>query len=349
MSSNRQHQDNQSICIVRLSAIGDVTHMLPIIHSIQKFRPSARITWVIGKLEYKLVGDLANVEFIQFDKQLGLRAYKQVLTQLEGRSFDILLACQVSLRANILSALIPAKRKIGYDKQRAKDLHSLMINEHIPTADVHVLDSFFQFIEHIGIPHKKLDWSVPIPEDAHEFAKTHIPKHYPIVAISPCSSHPLRNWHAEGYAAVANHAMKKHHAKIILLGGPSKLERDYGEKISALLDQPAINLIGKDTLKKLLAILQRCTVLLTPDSGPAHMATCVNIPVIGLHAASNSHRSGPYLSQNWCVDKYDSAALRYLGKPADQIRWGTKIEKPGVMQLIQAEDVIIKLDHLLKQ
>ncbi len=349
MRSNNSNSGAESICIVRLSAIGDVTHMLPIIHSIQKFRPHTRITWVIGKVEYKLVGDLTNVEFIQFDKSLGLRAYRKVLKQIHGRSFDTLLACQVSLRANILTALISAKRKIGYDKARAKDGHTLVINEAIPAANVHVLDSFFQFIEQLGIAHKNLDWSLPIPEEAHEFAEHVIPDNQPVLAISPCSSHTLRNWHVEGYAAVANYAAKQHHAKIVLLGGFSALEKEFGEKISALLDQPAINLIGKDTLKKLLAVIQRCNVLLTPDSGPAHIATCVNTPVIALHAASNSLRSGPYLSQNWCVDKYAEAASKHLHKSVDEIRWGTKIEQPGVMQLIEAEDVIMKLDQLFKQ
>ena len=348
MNPNHSNIGKESLCIIRLSAIGDVTHMLPIIHSIQKFRPQTQITWIIGKVEHKLVGDLPNVEFIVFDKRLGLGAYSNVLRQLKGRSFDVLLACQVSLRANILTKLIRARRKVGYDKTRAKDCHALVVNETIQPANIHVLDSFFQFIEHIGITHKKLDWSVPIPEDAQQFVEHILPDHQTIVAISPCSSHSLRNWHAEGYATVANHAISKHQAKIILLGGNSDLEKEFGEKISALLTEPAINLIGKDTLKKLLAILQRCTVLLTPDSGPAHMATCVNTPVIALHAATNSMRSGPYLSQQWCVDKYQDATLKYLGKSPREIRWGTKVEKPGVMSLIKTEDVIIKLDQLLE-
>ena len=91
------------------------------------------------------------------------------------------------------------------------------------------------------------------------------------------------------------------------------------------------------------------TVLLTPDSGPAHMATCVNTPVIGLHAASNSQRSGPYLSRRYCVDKYNEAANLFLKKSTDQIKWGTKIEKPDVMDLITADDVIIKLDAIMKE
>lgn len=338
----------ESICIIRLSAIGDVTHMLPVIHSIQKFRPHARITWVIGKIEHKLVGDLPNIEFILFDKKLGIRAYHDILNKIKGRKFDTLLACQVSLRANIITALIPAKRKIGYDKARSKDLHSLVVREHIEPASVHVLDSFFQFIEHIGIVNKTLNWSIPIPTEAIQFAQDHIPQDKPVVAISPCSRHTLRNWDIDGYARVANHAISKHQARIVILGGHSDLEKKISKQIADILQEPAINLVGKDTLKKLLAILQRCTVLITPDSGPAHMATCVNTPVIALHAASNSLRSGPYLSRPNCVDKYNDAAIKYLNKASDQIPWGTKIEKPGVMDLIQPEDVILKLDNLLK-
>lgn len=348
MNSNHQSTDFNSICIVRLSAIGDVTHMLPIIHSIQKFRPGVKITWIIGKTEHKLVGDLENVEFIQFNKRLGIKAYREVLSSLSGRKFDVLLACQVSLRANILSALISAKRKIGYDNSRAKDLHSLVITEKIPEAKVHVLDSFFQFIEHIGIPHKKFDWSLPIPKEAHEFAQMHIPEAKLVLAISPCSSHVLRNWSIQSYVDVANYAIETYNMQIVLLGGMSDLEHEFGEKISAQLKQPPINLIGKDTLKKLLAILQRCTALLTPDSGPAHMATCVNTPVLALHAASNSQRSGPYLSLPWCIDKYAEAAELHFRQSASQIKWGTKIEKSGVMDLIKPEDVIIKLDKLLQ-
>lgn len=348
MSSDIHSTDINSICIVRLSAIGDVTHMLPIIHSIQKFRPATKITWIIGTTEYKLVGDLPGVDFIRFNKRLGIKAYREVLKLLRGQKFDILLACQVSLRANILSALISAKRKIGYDKARSKDLHSFVVNEQIKPAQVHVLDSFFQFIEHIGISHKKLDWSLPISDADHQFARQHIPDDQPVLAISPCSSHALRNWNVDSYVKVANYAIEHHHMHIVLLGGNSEQEKQFGDSIYTQLNSQAINLIGKDTLKQLLAILQRCTALLTPDSGPAHMATCVNTPVLALHAASNSLRSGPYLSLPWCIDKYSDAAKLHLGKSVEQLKWGTKIEKPGVMDLIKPEDVIIKLDKLLK-
>ena len=96
-----------------------------------------------------------------------------------------------------------------------------------------------------------------------------------------------------------------------------------------------------------LATLERATILISPDSGPAHMASTVGTPVIGLYAATNPARSGPYLSRQWCVDKYDAAARMVYGKPANELPWTTKIERPGVMDLITPEDVIRKLHSVL--
>ena len=113
------------------------------------------------------------------------------------------------------------------------------------------------------------------------------------------------------------------------------------------MQQPVENNIGQDTLLQLLATLGTRDDLLTPDSGPAHMASAVGTPVIGLYAATNPARSGPYLSRQWCVDKYDVAARRLLGKPAHELPWTTKIERPGVMDLITPDEVIRKLHAVL--
>jgi len=79
------------------------------------------------------------------------------------------------------------------------------------------------------------------------------------------------------------------------------------------------------------------------------MATAVSTPVIGLYAATNPERSGPYLSRSWCLNKYDEAARKFLGRPANEIPWTTKIEKAGVMDLITPADVIRKLDKFMAQ
>ena len=121
-----------------------------------------------------------------------------------------------------------------------------------------------------------------------------------------------------------------------------------GDAIAKVVSVPIINQISKDTLPDMLALLARATALLAPDSGPAHMATMVGTPVIGLYAATNPARSGPYLSRQWCVDRYDEAARTFCGRPANELAWTRKIEVPGVMELIPAAAVCAKLDDLLR-
>ena len=121
-----------------------------------------------------------------------------------------------------------------------------------------------------------------------------------------------------------------------------------GDEILSLMSEPVIDLIGKDTIKRLLALIQQATAIITPDSGPAHMATCFGTPVLGLYAASNPERSGPYLSRGTVVDRYNVATLQFLNKSADQLRSGEKVEKPGAMDLISVEHVYEKLDDILR-
>ena len=338
-----------SVCILRLSAIGDTCHVLPVIRTLQRAWPDARFTWIIGKLEAKLLGHLPDIEFIVVDKKSGtLAARRKLKAALRGRRFDVLMHMQLSMRASVLSTAIPATIKLGFDRSRARELQWWFTNQRIAlAARQHVMDSLFGFAEKFDVYDKVLRWDIPIPDAAREYAQRLIPEPGNTLIISPCSSHRLRNWRPEYYAEVADYAIASLGMRVILCGGPSDIERRTGEAIVARMKHGCENAIGKDTLLQLLATLERATALITPDSGPAHMGTTVGTAVIGLYAATNPARSGPYLSRQWCVDKYDVAARRLLGRPAAELPWTTKIERPGVMDLITPDDVIKKLHALL--
>jgi len=166
----------------------------------------------------------------------------------------------------------------------------------------------------------------------------------PVLMISPCSSHVRRNWYADRYAAVANHAVQRGW-QVVLCGGRSELERSMADAIQAQLQTPALDLVGKDTLKQLPALLARANLVMTPDSGPMHIANAMGTKVLGLHAASNPNRSGPYSDRRYCVDRYDDAARKYLAKQAADLKWGTKIEFDDVMELITVEDGIAAFER----
>jgi len=333
-----------SLCLLRTSAIGDVTHVVPLVRTLQAAWPETRLYWIVGTLERRLVGDLPGVDFVGFDKGKGLAGMREVWAALRGRRFDALLQMQVALRSNLLSLGIRADRRIGYDRARSKDLHGLVIGERIPArSGEHVLDAIGSFCEPLGLKQTTVRWDIPVPGEAHAWAAAQLPGDAPTLLVSPSSSHPLRNWRAERYAAVIDHAAARGW-RTALVGGPSPGERAMADAVLAACTSAPLDLTGKDTLKKLLALLGRAQLLLTPDSGPMHMANAVGTKVLGLHAASNPQRSGPYSDRRWCVDKYDQAARRYLHKPAGEIPWGSKIEYPGVMDLIAVDDAIERFE-----
>lgn len=335
-----------SLCILRLSAIGDVTHVLPVVLSLQEQVPQLRITWVIGKLEAKLVGDLPGVEFIVFDKKAGWRAYLALRRQLRGRRFDALLHMQVAFRANLAAAMIPARLRVGYDRARSKDLHSLFINRRIPAAaEQHVRDCLASFLEPLGLAPAPPRWHIPLTEDDHHFARQQLrPQRYNLV-ISPCASHPLRNWRAEHYAAVADYAAQRYQANVMLVGSPAPAEQQMCQAIADAMTQPVSNLCGQDTLKQLTALLAGADLLIAPDTGPSHIASAMGTDVLGLYAASNPARSGPYHSRQWCVDRYQQALEKFRGKTVKQVRWGAKTEFEGAMDLIEVDAVKAMVDN----
>jgi heptosyltransferase I len=132
---------------------------------------------------------------------------------------------------------------------------------------------------------------------------------------------------------------------VVLCGGRSELERQTADAIIAAMRAPALDLVGKDTLKQLPALLARADLVMTPDSGPMHIANAMGTAVLGLHAASNPRRSGPYSSVRYCVDRYDDAARRYKGRPAAELKWGAKIEHDGVMALVTVDDGIAAFER----
>ncbi|MDX1572221.1 MAG: glycosyltransferase family 9 protein, partial [Xanthomonadales bacterium] len=282
-----------SICLLRLSALGDVTHVLPVVSAIRSHWPECRITWIIARLERKLLEGLPGVEFVTFDKSRGLAAYRDLRRELGG-PFDALLHMQLSFRANLAAWQVRAARRIGYDRKRSRELHGLRLTDRIDwKPGQHVLDSLADFLGPLGITSVDRRWQIPVSDEDRAFASEHLDPDRPALIICPCSSHRLRNWLPERYAAAADHAVDRGF-QVVLCGGPSDFEREFARKICAAAMKKPLDLTGQDTLKQLAAILEAADVVLAPDTGPAHIANAMGTPVIGLYAATDPKRSGPY-------------------------------------------------------
>src|SRR5882672_9784099 len=195
----------QQVCLLRLSAIGDTCHALAALRAFQSAWPQTKVTWIIGKLEAKLMGAiLPEIEFITFDKSATLEQLWRLRGVLRARRFDLLLHMQLSFRASLVASLVRAPIKLGFDRARARELQWWFTNAQIaPAVREHVLDSFMGFARACGVETAAPRWDVSIPEDALEYARGIVPDDRPTLVISPCSSHTARNWPAARYAAVA--------------------------------------------------------------------------------------------------------------------------------------------------
>lgn len=338
--------------MLRLSALGDVCNLVPTVRALQRQWPEARITWIVGKAEHSLLAGLSGVELVVYDKRSGLAGMRALWRELGDTRFDVLLHMQQALRASVLSLGLKADVRVGYDKARAKDAQHWFTHRQLaPHPRAHVLESFLDFARLLGVEDLSLAWDLPIPAAAREEALT-LTREAPYLLMSPCANPRLRNfrnWSAEGYATVVQHAWQQHGLKTVLTGGGSTQEREMGARIQALCpDESVIDAIGGTSLKGLLALIDAARAVIAPDSGPVHMANALNTPTVGLYATTNPDRAAPYRWREFVVNRYPEAVRTYLHKDPETIPWGQRVRHPDAMSLIHADDVIERLEVVLQ-
>ncbi|HDV7284459.1 TPA: glycosyltransferase family 9 protein [Mannheimia haemolytica] len=341
------HNKLLSICILRLSAIGDVCHTLAVIQAIQRKYPSAEITWIIGKTEAYLIKDIPNVHLIPYDKKTGWKGIFTLWRELSHKRFDFLLNLQTAFRASILSFGIKAKKKIGFNQDRAREMQWLFTNQKVEMADSpHVLDGQMMFAKAIGVTDLSAQWNLPISEQDLVYAKQFIDPNKKNVLIAPCSSKKEKDWLPERYAEIANWLIEQG-VNVLIAGSPSTYEMGTANRIQQFAPQ-SVNIAGKTTLKQLAGVIREVDLVISSDSGPAHIATTQHTPVIGLYAIHNPRRTGPYNDLDKVVSVYDEAILQSYGKPWQQLAWATKAKGKNWMEKITVESVKQKVVETLK-
>ena len=348
------HENANHICILRLSALGDCCHALGAINHLKKAMPNSKITWVIGKSEYQLFKDIEDIDFHVVDKTNLMRAMLETRRALRGRIFDVLLNMHASMSANLISMMISSERKIGFDKERSRDKQHLFCNEFIPAKkNQHVADGMADFVNHLTNDNSPPLWEPLNLNPEEDEIKKYIDENKVTCLMSPCSSQRYgkkynRSWPIENFIEVIEYLLGQKNIQVIITGGLSETEVEYSKKIdSEDFNEDFVNLIGKTSIRGMAAIIKHSQFVISPDSGPAHIGTVMDKPVIGLYAMSNLNRSGPYYSGKWTINKYPEALEAFEGKNIESSKWGQKVKDPEAMQLIKVSDVISKIDEVI--
>ncbi len=306
----------REICIVMLSAIGDAVHVLPVANALKRAWPTSRITWVIQPVPHLLVKDHPAIDdFVLFRRRRGLEAWEgfaELRRAVRERRFDLLIGLQVYFKAGLITALVPAAMKLGFDRRRARDMNWLFTNRRIPAHEPqHVQDQYFEFVRWLGIDPEPVAWNLRLSEGEREAQAAFFERlGGPACAVVVGTSKPRKNWTPDGYARVLEEIERTHGLRPVLVGGPSAIERSLADAVLERTRADVVDTLGDD-LRRLVWIVEGSALTLSPDTGPLHISRAVGTPVVGLFGYTNPKRTGPYRAyEDLVVDGY----ARYPGE-----------------------------------
>jgi heptosyltransferase I len=326
-----------SICIVMMSAVGDAVHVLPVINALKRANPRTRVTWVLQPGPAALVRGHRSVdEIVIFDRAKGLTAFADVARDLAKRRFDLVINLQVYFKAGIVTALTHAPLKLGFDRARARDFNWLFTNKKIPASPVkHVQDQYFEFLAALGVSPEPLEWDLgPWPSEREWQRNFRASIQRPIASIVIATSKPEKDWFPERWAAVADALDEQFGMQVVLVGGKSERELAAERIVMDKAKNKPRSELGSG-LRNLVSILDASALVLSPDTGPLHIAVALGRPVISLIGFTNPKRTGPYRRfQDLIVDAYGDAGENY---PISMEN------RPGRMSRIGTKDVLAKV------
>ena len=297
-----------------LSAVGDAVHVLPVVNAIKRARAGARLTWVLQPGPATLVrGHPAVDEIIEFDRRRGRAAFVDVRRQLRARTFDAVLLMQPYLKAGIIAAFARAPYKLGFDRARARDLTWLFTNRHLPPRPVqHMQDQYLEFLDALGVPREPVEWGLgPWPAERAWQRDFVAGFDRPIASLVVGTSKAEKDWLPERWAALGDALWEEHGLQPVLVGGRSPRELAAEAAIVRIARHAPASALGSG-LRNLVSILDASALVVSPDTGPLHMAVALGRPVISLLGYTNPARVGPYRRfRDLLVDAYGNPGEVY--------------------------------------
>lgn len=335
----------REVCIVLLTGIGDVVHGLPVAIGLKRALPGIRVTWIAEPAPAEVVRPHPAVdEVIVFHKSEGWRGIERLRRDLAGRRFDVTLNLQRYFKSVWPTLLSAAPRRIGLDRARTRDGVWLASTHRVPPRPWrHTQDVFLEFLDLLEIPRPEpLTWDLALTpaERAAQHAFYGALGSAPCVVLALASANPVKDWTVEGYAGLVDLLAAAGHT-VVLTGGPSGRERRMAGEISQRAALPPID-ARQDSVRRLMWVLEGADVVVSPDSGPLHLAHAFGTPVVGLYGHTNPARCGPYLRfRDLVVDCYTPPGAQPDPRDA-RVR-------NGVMPTIRARDVAEKVELALRR
>jgi len=321
------HRDFRKILLIKLSAVGDVVHTIPVLNKLRRRYPMAQLDWMVTPSIAELLRHhpaISNI--IEFERDAWSRpwrftpfaSYARLAAKLRAGGYDLVVDMHGQFRTAALTLATGAPARIGFDRPRAgvwdasprkfpeqarkhawqgaREGSWMAYTHHIPvpTLDLHAVDRYLNVGPILGLDREPADFSFPIPQSAVSRVEALLAQHgvnrIDIVIMAPGTIWETKQWGSDKFAQVARHFISKGCA-VILVG--SQRERAVCEEVADLAPG-AVNLAGMTTLSELAALTRRSAICITNDSGPMHLAVALDRLVISIFGPTDPIWIGPY-------------------------------------------------------
>jgi ADP-heptose:LPS heptosyltransferase len=314
------------ILVIKLGALGDVINTLPLVINL-KCHLGARIHWVVEPLSFPIVSAHRCVDnAICFNKQAWRQSLPEVLSKIRSRRYDICLDLQRITKSAILCMAAKATRRIGFDRERCKEMTWIFPFERIPASDPrkHMVLQYLDFAEYLGLADNEIRWDIPVKGSV----PFNLPEGYVVLNIGATKA--ANKWTPGGFASLAEEIRERYQLTSVLTG--SGEDTKMAAEITRRASTSIIDLVGKTSIEDLIEVLAGSSAVVSCDTGPMHLGVALGKEVIALFGPANPRRTGPYLGH---VIQKDLACA-----PCNK----RTCSDPVCMLSIRSEDVLEKLD-----
>jgi len=334
------------ILIVRLSAIGDVIHTIPLLNALRDSLPKASLSWVVQKpASILLEGHPSLDELIETHRGFlkSPREVRRLRRRLREQRYDVVIDAQGLTKSALLGWLSGAPRRIGYGGEWGRELSRWFYSERVHTDAPHAVDRMLQLLSPLGIESPRVRFSIPESPADRMWVETAVREAEldgGFAVVHPGAGWPSKRWPLERFAAVTRYlGLRCGLPTMVVWGSPA--EREMAGQIVAGSRGHA-HLAPPRTLRELAALSSRARLFVGSDSGPLHLAAAVGTPCVGLYGPWPAERHGPYGPQHVVVQKM----TMFHGTTRERRHASTKymeaIDVPSVCQacgqLLKADD-----------
>lgn len=291
--------DVRRLLIVKPSSLGDVVHALPTLSALRRRFPSATISWLVKREWAEVLEGQPDLDDV-LAVDLSAKGWPAAIRAVREGRFDLVVDLQGLLRSAVLSWASGSPALVGFANGREGSPWFYTHRVPVPNASMHAVDRYLLLARFLGAESAKPDLAAfCLPRDPAAdvriealLAVAGVRVGTMLVALNPSARWATKRWPAESFAAVGDWLQRHGGARVAVVG--SGKERSAGDEVIRLMQTAPLDLVGKTTMKELIALLRRLRVFVTNDSGPMHLAAAVGTPVIAPFGPTDPALTGPY-------------------------------------------------------